>query len=134
AARDQRVRRNVVAGDEIDLAAEERGLCERRAVAELEGDFHPKFLPDAGALDHLPDREMRVRAKERPQLERRIILFGWHKSPILVLRSAATAAVFGLKIRPRDIFCPRSGVLRQSHHLWKCRRASNPKARLPSYS
>src|SRR2546425_2041400 len=73
AARDQRIGRDMISRDEIDAALEKRRLRDVGAVAELEADLHAKLIPDTGLLDHLPDRQMRVRPEKSAKLDWRII-------------------------------------------------------------
>jgi hypothetical protein len=64
AALDQEIGGNMVAGDEIDVAAEQRLLRRLRTVAELKTHFEPVLLPNPGLVHHLPDRQMRMGAVE----------------------------------------------------------------------
>src|SRR5436309_6804357 len=52
----------MIAGDKVDVAAEQRLLRRLRAVAEFETDFQPHLRPNTRLVHHLPNRQVRVRA------------------------------------------------------------------------
>src|SRR5262249_50200198 len=68
---DVRVGRDMVAGDEIDLAVEQGALRFGRARAEFHGKhFDADLLPHARLVHHLPYRQMRIGAEVAAYLDR----------------------------------------------------------------
>src|SRR5438874_10906126 len=56
AALDQKIRRNMIARDKIDIAAKQRFLRRLRAAAKLKAHFESDLVPDSRLLHHFPDR------------------------------------------------------------------------------
>ena len=70
---DQCVRRNMIAGNQIDLAAEQCRLGFRRAVAECPIDLDADPIPETGFVEYLPKRQVRMRTEECVDLDRFVV-------------------------------------------------------------
>jgi len=75
--------RNVIAGNEVDVAAKKRLFRRLRAVTKFKAHFEAVLLPDPCFLHHFPDWKMRVRAEQTANLHRSVFrhvcLLGYHQ-------------------------------------------------------